>query len=98
MLKKNEKNFISFCSDINPNAIEISKNTLKNNEIENFDIILCNLIDPFLNKMKIDILLFNPPYVPSDKEELGFNDIRASYAGGKDGMEITNQLLPIIDV
>jgi hypothetical protein len=38
------------------------------------------------------------PYVPSDDEELGFNDIRASYAGGKDGMEITNQLLPQIDV
>jgi methylase of polypeptide subunit release factors len=60
MLMKNSKQFTSFCCDINPIAIEKSSETLRNNQIENFDAVQCNLMDPFINKLKVDVLLFNP--------------------------------------
>ncbi|TAQ91238.1 hypothetical protein B7494_g472 [Chlorociboria aeruginascens] len=55
----------------------------------------------------VDVLIFNPPYVPTEelprvpemeeKGEMGFeadsNLLALSYAGGKDGMEITDRLL-----
>ena len=50
----------------------------------------------------VDIILFNPPYVPTDMEEVlsarRDHGISGSWAGGADGMEITNQLLRDVEV
>jgi release factor glutamine methyltransferase len=50
----------------------------------------------------IDILLFNPPYVPTDSEEAlsGQDDanISSAWAGGEDGMQITESLLRNVKV
>jgi release factor glutamine methyltransferase len=47
-------------------------------------------------------MIFNPPYVPTeDKEAYGAQstaDIEGSWAGGKDGMLVTNTLLDQLDV
>lgn len=50
----------------------------------------------------IDILLFNPPYVPTDTSEadaaqLGA-DIAGAWAGGIDGMKVTDVLLEQVAV
>lgn len=50
----------------------------------------------------MDILLFNPPYVPTDTSEVSSAqssaDIAGSWAGGTDGMEITDRLLQDVEV
>jgi len=50
----------------------------------------------------VDILLFNPPYVPTDTSEVSSAqssaDIAGSWAGGTDGMEITDRLLQDVEV
>jgi release factor glutamine methyltransferase len=50
----------------------------------------------------VDVLLFNPPYVPTDTDEASSAqsnaDIAGSWAGGADGMEITNRLLQDVEV
>jgi release factor glutamine methyltransferase len=40
--------------------------------------------------------LFNPPYVPSGDEEVGHDNIQAAWAGGVDGREIIDLLIPIV--
>lgn len=51
---------------------------------------------------QVDVLLFNPPYVPTlDEEAYGAQndaDITGAWAGGKDGMRITDMLLDQLDV
>jgi len=47
---------------------------------------------------KVDVLIFNPPYVPTPDEELGTTDIVASWAGGSDGRVIIDRFIPLVQV
>jgi len=51
---------------------------------------------------QVDILIFNPPYVPTDDVEAALaqdsQDISGAWAGGIDGMYLTNVLLKQVDV
>lgn len=87
--------------DINPYAIQVTKDTLiKNNIIQNtylFESDLLTNIPQNIYKNKVTILVWNPPYVPSDEHEIYSNDILTrSYAGGKDGREIIDRMIPYL--
>ena len=43
------------------------------------------------------ILLFNPPYVPTDPCELDSDGIARSWAGGLRGRQVLDRLLPDVD-
>jgi release factor glutamine methyltransferase len=77
------------------------------------DIIHSSLLSSLLPK-SVDVLLFNPPYVPTEdlpaapslptteataqsKFEIESNLFALAYAGGNDGMEVTNILLSQLD-
>lgn len=63
-----------------------------------------DLTSPLVHRLRhsVDVLMFNPPYVPTPEEEaeLGQDsmDITGSWAGGKDGMQVTEKLLQIVPV
>lgn len=58
---------------------------------------------PFHRRLKhtIDVILFNPPYVPTDREEVldaqSKSHIEGSWAGGHDGMDVTDRFLSVVD-
>jgi release factor glutamine methyltransferase len=72
--------------DVNPKAIECAKANAKKNKAK----VQCIQSDLFQNvpKMKFDLLIFNPPYLPSDGKH---DDIR--WSGGFQGIEVTMEFI-----
>ena len=58
---------------------------------------LCSAIEDRL-RQAIDLLIFNPPYVPTPREEVVDSSgdeasIASSWAGGRDGMQVTRRFV-----
>ncbi|CAD5210193.1 unnamed protein product [Bursaphelenchus okinawaensis] len=81
------------CIDINLNALEVTRATLKYNKVTG-QLIRSNLLNGLEMDGKVDILLFNPPYVPT--EEKAYDNLSRTYAGGAHGREELDRLLPRI--
>ncbi|XP_030030242.2 methyltransferase N6AMT1 isoform X1 [Manduca sexta] len=86
----------TFCvsTDINFKACEMSKATSIHNNVQ-LDSVAMDLACNFVNHM-FDVIIFNPPYVVTDSNECGANDITASWAGGLKGREVTDRFLAMI--
>ncbi|KAI5190286.1 release factor glutamine methyltransferase [Nematocida minor] len=75
-------------TDINPSAV---KETHRVCQGTNTTVLRTSMIEGI--KSKIDMAVFNPPYLPSERDHLKGEWIDRSWAGGVDGMEVTNQFL-----
>jgi methylase of polypeptide subunit release factors len=83
-------------NDDNDNDNDKNNNRRRNNNyIQKIEFIECNLAQPLLNRLenKVDIIIFNPPYVPTDDNEIYGNDIEISWAGGINGRKIIDESL-----
>ncbi|KDQ54884.1 hypothetical protein JAAARDRAFT_352675 [Jaapia argillacea MUCL 33604] len=89
------------CTDINPLACRATLKTGTRNKIP-LEPVQCSLTAPLLPRLShsVDVLLFNPPYVPTFREEAedaqGHRGIQGAWAGGAAGMEVTQHLLDIV--
>jgi release factor glutamine methyltransferase len=86
------------CTDINPYAVELTKkNYLENKSllIGNFEVRKGDIFEPIKENEVFDIIVFNPPYLPTKKDELiggsGWFDIATN--GGIDGIKITSKFI-----
>jgi len=91
---------IHYVTDINPEAIRIAKATAEKNGISSGDFraCQCDLAADLLPRLEnaVDVLIFNPPYVPTPDEEVGSDGIAASWAGGRNGRVVLDRALPQI--
>ncbi|KAJ1961669.1 HemK methyltransferase member 2 [Dipsacomyces acuminosporus] len=84
-------------TDINPEANLATRETGARNPSKS---ILEQCRTRFVQSMskrllgKVDLLLFNPPYVVTPSEEVHSSVEAAAWAGGKDGREVLDLLLP----
>jgi release factor glutamine methyltransferase len=85
-------------TDINKDACEATIKTTQLNS-NNIQVVNCDLLSPLIHRLenRIDILLFNPPYVVTDNIELGSSNIQAAWAGGIDGRQVMNRLFKQIN-
>lgn len=94
----NEKLFIA--TDINQNACRATQRTSeKNSPGRVIQVINCDLVTPLRDRLrkKIDVLLFNPPYVVTEGDELGSRSLQAAWAGGERGRQVMDRLFPLLD-
>ena len=72
LLKEEGVPTVSLATDINPFAAACARRTAAANNVH-IDVILTNLVAAVHERLyhKIDVLVFNPPYVPTPSEEIG---------------------------
>ncbi|KAM4710829.1 methyltransferase N6AMT1-like isoform 1-T3 [Anableps anableps] len=85
------------CSDVNPAAAQCTARTASCNRVS-LQPIITDLVESLLPRLcgKVDVLLFNPPYVVTPSEEVGSRGIAAAWAGGERGREVTDRFLPLV--
>lgn len=68
-LKCNLSSLISFCTDLNDKALECTRQTAELNSVELIELVRCDLLSALALRLcnSVDILIFNPPYVPSSE-------------------------------
>ena len=91
-----EPNFFVFASDISEEALRTAKMNCDNLEAS-VDFLQGDMLEPFINqKIKIDILVSNPPYIP-EKEWVESivkdNEPHVALFGGDDGLKFYRQIL-----
>ncbi|UCF49754.1 MAG: methyltransferase [Thermoplasmatales archaeon] len=86
------------CTDINPFAVDLTKRNYSRNKHlvkGDFDVRKGDLFKPIKNKEVFDIIIFNPPYLPTEKKDIvggsGWFDVATN--GGATGIKITTRFI-----
>jgi len=74
--------------DINTEAVACSRHNAAANSIKNCRFMQANMFSSIPEGDKFDFILFNPPYLPTTREEkLALESENAAYDGGESGLE-----------
>ncbi|KAI9292923.1 S-adenosyl-L-methionine-dependent methyltransferase, partial [Neoconidiobolus thromboides FSU 785] len=101
-----EREVVLMGTDINPYALRKCQENGKLNELT-LNLINCNLVSSLRMGIKLDIIVFNPPYVETEDNEVFSSDkvysstkdtlfddiITATWAGGKFGRRVIDQFM-----
>ncbi|VVC04328.1 putative S-adenosylmethionine-dependent methyltransferase [Candidatus Bilamarchaeum dharawalense] len=82
--------------DVNPEAVKCAKINAKRNKIKSVQFIESDLFSN-VPKQQFDAILFNPPYLPTSREEVIEGDLNLAFDGGPDGLSVIKQFLNHVD-
>ncbi|KIZ03071.1 Methyltransferase small, partial [Monoraphidium neglectum] len=84
--------------DISAPALAATARTLAAHEVSGVDLVRSDLLGPLSTRLQgcIDLLLFNPPYVPTPDEEVERDGIARAWAGGYRGRRVIDRVLPLL--
>ncbi|XP_059468761.1 methyltransferase N6AMT1-like isoform X1 [Neocloeon triangulifer] len=89
----------TFCLaiDINPLACRATKETARRHGAS-VECVNADLVTPLLPAIrnKVDLLIFNPPYVPTETVEIASSKIAHTWAGGLRGRQVMDRLFPLV--
>jgi len=92
--KHHNSHFVAI--DINPEACRVTRRTSLVNSVD-VDILQMNLLDCIQIRYTFDIILFNPPYVVTEYDEvLDDRLVFKTWAGGKNGRQVMEQVFSTI--
>ncbi len=93
-LAKSGKDFSQMAAvDISKEAVRAAKENAKDNGISCVRFLLSDLFDALPASSKYDLLLFNPPYLPTSKQDKVKGLLNAALDGGPDGLKIVRKFL-----
>ena len=94
-LAKEEPKLKVYASDISEGAIQVAKANAKLNGAD-IEFSVGNMLDPLIEKgIKLDVLISNPPYIPSEEDlEVSVKDFEPHVAlfGGADGLKYYREI------
>ncbi len=79
-----------FSLDINMRAVSCTKQNMANNGVLNSHVFSSDLFSA-INARKFDVVIFNTPYLPEDKETGKFSD--PAWSGGQSGRNVIDRFL-----
>lgn len=95
-----EENFEAYyiATDINPHAVQVTRQTLEAHKVQ-AELITTNIASGLERRLAglVDVMVVNPPYVPTPEEEVGSDGIAAAWAGGENGRTVIDKILPAAD-
>lgn len=88
----------ALATDINPNAVRATQCTAMRNLVS-IDSVITSMCQGVRLNGKVDVLIFNPPYVPTEeiihpRNNICDNIIDAAFAGGPNGRYWIDTFLP----
>ncbi|KAG9439371.1 hypothetical protein H6P81_019536 [Aristolochia fimbriata] len=88
-----------FATDINPHAVEVTCKTLNSHGVH-AEVVCSNIASGLQSRLAgmVDVIVVNPPYVPTPEEEVGSEGITAAWAGGENGRTVIDRILPVVDM
>lgn len=92
--KTNPENEVT-ATDISPEALECAKKNAERNSIRGIRFLQSDLFEKI--EGKFDSILFNPPYLPTSKEERLAGPINYAFDGGEDGRKTLDAFLEEFD-
>ncbi len=80
--------------DVNPHAVRCAKANAKTNGIEGkMDLVRGDLFQPLKPDEKFDLILFNPPYLPTSERENKRGWLEKAWSGGPSGRRVIDRFL-----
>lgn len=92
------KSCMYISTDLNPHAARATQKTAVQNSVA-LNVVNCDLVEPLLPRLRnsVDLLVFNPPYVPTEDSELDRrNNLALAWAGGSRGRVVMDRFFPHI--
>lgn len=85
-------------TDISEAAVNTTYSTLAAHHV-NAEVAVADLVSGLEKRLSgtVDVLVFNPPYVPTPEDEVGVEGITSSWAGGDRGRTVIDRMLLIAD-
>jgi release factor glutamine methyltransferase len=97
-MQSKQKRCTYIAIDVAEEALAATARTLRAHGVD-ADVVRCDLLSAMQPRMlhKVDLILFNPPYVVTPDEEVAIDGIAAAWAGGKDGRVVIDRFLRVVD-
>ena len=85
-------------TDTNPHAVRVTSETLEAHGVH-AELINTDVASGLEKRLagSVDVMVVNPPYVPTPEDEVGREGITSAWAGGEDGRCVIDRILPIAD-
>lgn len=83
-------------TDINPHAIGVTRETMAAHGVH-AELINTDIASGLENRLagSVDVMVVNPPYVPTPEDEVGREGIASAWAGGENGRSVIDKILPV---
>ncbi|OWM91330.1 methyltransferase N6AMT1 [Punica granatum] len=98
MLKEKVPDTYYVATDMNPDAVRVTRETLEAHGVD-AELIITDIVSGLEKRLEglVDVMVVNPPYVPTPEDEVGKSGIASAWAGGEDGRAVIDRILPIAD-